>query len=503
MFKSKNLIFSVSLAVLALLILQGLWLYRSFKQETKLLEASVRQATHEALAIVEQQEDLQVLESHLGTLLNLVPSPKKQATKTQLKIVVSRNNHVILSNMSDASEKKVSSYAFSHSTNDTSSSPTIEQIFISDTDERVEAKAKDYEKLFKKIVLQTRYKNLDMQHRIPIKQLQALINNKLLLRGIPLLADLAVVTPRDSILFKTKAFTLVHSFALPLFTKDIVNRQYSLRVSYPHGINYLLGKGAWLILLSVLITLLLIFTLVILYQRMRNEERLNQYKNDFINNLTHELKTPLATIALANLNIGNKATQLHEEPILNYTRIIAEENNRLNSHIEKVLELSLLENLNTKPTELVDVNVCIENAVAHYTWPLQNAHAQLAINLANQALTVRGNAFHFTNVIGNLIDNAIKYCQDKPIIRIETSETKEGVCVQVSDKGIGIAAEHQLRVFDKFFRVTHQNLHSVKGFGMGLSYAKQIIETMNGTLHLNSEKDKGSTFIIYLPYAKN
>lgn len=504
MFKSKGAILLVASAVMALLLLQAFWLYNSFCQEKKLLEANIRQSTLEALSALEQQEDLRVLVNNIGVTKERHQESSAKPENTEVRVVISKKSHEIIMNNISGPDQVTQTLSFVDLEDSVEMAKSVDELIRNADPGKVDEKVKDYEKLLRKIVIQTNGKQTNIRNRIDVNRLQHIITNKLKVRGVFLKPGLAVVNEHDSIILNTPDFVRVGSYKLPLFGKDIINQHYSLRVYGHVGFFYFLEKGGFVIAISVLITLLLIITFILLYRRMLDEQKLNQYKNDFINNLTHELKTPLATIALANVNLSAKMGQAADDGFLNYTRIISEEGARLNAHIEKVLELSQMER-SDKPfkQESVNIHELINAVTATYKPALDERNGKLTLALNARCSLVKTDAFHLKNVLGNLIDNAIKYCVHIPEIEIETVDEKHYVCVLIKDNGVGIGKEDQARVFDKFYRVTENNLHPVKGFGLGLSYARQAIALMQGQISLSSEKNKGSVFTIKLPYANS
>jgi signal transduction histidine kinase len=315
----------------------------------------------------------------------------------------------------------------------------------------------------------------------------------------------AVQDQANNVVFKTRDYkNAINGIDLPVFTQDIVFQGYSLHLYFPSTISYILKKSISVIVLSLFVTLLLVTIIILLYRRMLTEQKLNQYKNDFINNLTHELKTPLATISLANANIRSSADYSGQGNIKQYTHIIDEENKKLNTHIEKVFELSLLEKeKQIFHTERCNIHQLINQAIHQNKPAIQSKQAEIQVNLEAKDHFAIVDSFHFVNALSNMIDNALKYSDAKPLIQIKTYSQGDRLFISLKDNGIGISKEDQRLIFDKFFRVTHNNLHTTKGFGIGLSYAKQAIEIFGGSLLVNSELNKGSEFVIIIPNAKN
>jgi two-component system phosphate regulon sensor histidine kinase PhoR len=230
------------------------------------------------------------------------------------------------------------------------------------------------------------------------------------------------------------------------------------------------------------------------------QKRLSEIQKDFINNMTHEFKTPISTIAVATEVLKDPAILNQPERLLNYSSIIEKENSRLKQQVERVLQVARLdkEDFGLKK-EILDVHQIIQDAIKNTSMTLQEKQGRIVCDLSAIEREVPVDKLHLTNVIQNLIDNAIKYCKTIPEITIKTTNELKRLVIEVHDNGIGISAENQKRIFQKFFRVPTGNVHDVKGFGLGLSYVKTIVEVHGGNIKVESELGKGSVFRIYLP----
>ena len=218
-------------------------------------------------------------------------------------------------------------------------------------------------------------------------------------------------------------------------------------------------------------------------------------KTDFINNMTHELKTPVATISLASEMLKNDKVNDEQSAVKRYAEIIFKENKRLGTQVERVLQLSRLDKGDiTLNIEMLDVNELVEDVVELFKLQLDDADATVALDINNAPIHIHGDQMHLTNVIGNLIDNAIKYCSQKSHITIRTFEKKDKVIIEVEDNGIGMSREVRGRIFDKFYRASQGDKHDVKGFGLGLSYVKKIMDAHDAEVIVSSEVGRGSIF---------
>jgi two-component system phosphate regulon sensor histidine kinase PhoR len=233
------------------------------------------------------------------------------------------------------------------------------------------------------------------------------------------------------------------------------------------------------------------------------QKRLGEMKNDFIGNMTHELKTPISTIALSSDVLSEPGIAQEPERLRNYARIIHTENERLRQQVERVLQLAKLENgginLHLEP---VDMNELVAEVVRSFEVLLKERNGHCTLDLTAQKAVVQGDRVHLSNAVFNLVDNAVKYSKDAPEVRITTSNDHRMVRIEVSDKGIGIRKEDVRNIFERFFRVHTGNVHDVKGFGLGLHYVAEIARAHHAKIHVKSTWGEGSTFTLEIPLTK-
>lgn len=260
-------------------------------------------------------------------------------------------------------------------------------------------------------------------------------------------------------------------------------------------------KEMWpLLITSIVVILILTFSFYYIMVSNLRQKKLSVIKNDFISNMTHEFKTPISTISLASEMLGDDSISQTPEKKQRYLKMIRDENKRLSVLVESILQTSILDKgeFKLKLSE-VDVHEIINTAINNTQLLISQRQGTVQTFLKAQKYTLHADRVHLTNIIFNLIDNAIKYSLGVPEITISTYNTAEGIMIQVKDNGIGISKENQRKIFDKFYRVPTGNVHNVKGFGLGLSYVLAVVLKHNGTISVNSEVGKGSTFNVHLP----
>lgn len=287
---------------------------------------------------------------------------------------------------------------------------------------------------------------------------------------------------------------------IDLAPRDAMKSQETLLLLVKENKNQVLGEMWWMILASIVFTSIIILAFALTVRTLFNQKKISEIKSDFINNMTHELKTPLATISLAIDALTNEKVIHDTEKIRLYSGMIKEENKRMNKQVEKILQAARLEKEELK-LNLVDLDVrqVINKVSDNLALQLQekNGALNLRLNAANNNIVA--DEVHFSNIIFNLLDNAMKYSTNAPYIEVETLNQSDNLVIKIKDNGIGMDKETQQRIFEKFFRAHTGNLHNVKGFGLGLSYVKAIVDAHDGKIKVESMPGKGSTFTLTFP----
>lgn len=281
--------------------------------------------------------------------------------------------------------------------------------------------------------------------------------------------------------------------------ENLVNEEL-LNVIVPNQKTIIWREMFWFIIGAIVFTLIITAAFFVTIKTLLKQKKLSEIKSDFINNMTHEFKTPLATISLAVDALKNDKVKGNEEKTGYFTNIIKEENKRMNKQVETILQAALLDKqevqLNLKKLPAHDL---ITAALNNITLQVEEKQGTLDVKLDAEKDMILADEVHFTNLINNLLDNAVKYSKENLAIKLTTENSGSNLKIKIEDNGIGMNKETVNRIFEKFYRAHTGNVHNVKGFGLGLSYVKTMVEAHHGTIKADSVLGKGSTFIINIP----
>jgi len=294
---------------------------------------------------------------------------------------------------------------------------------------------------------------------------------------------------------------LKSNYKVRLFPDNIIQQDLVLSVVFPQRTNYVLGSMAWVLSASLLFSLIILATFALSLFFIVRQKKISEMKSDFLNNMTHEFKTPIATISLAADTITNPKVINDESRIRHFIGMIKKENNRMNKKVETILQISSLDKKEINFIfENLSIHSVIERAVEAYDIIVQQRNGKVRLDLEASSPDVCGDSEHLYNLVNNLLDNAIKYSPDAPDISIRTRNNGNGVILSVEDKGVGMSKSIQSRIFERFYRKPSGNVHDVKGFGLGLNYVQAIVNAHKGNITVHSEPGKGSRFEVFIPY---
>ena len=345
--------------------------------------------------------------------------------------------------------------------------------------------------------------SIPIHQRISNRELSLILKDKFSKRGIDIDFKYGVYSVDEYLTnLKSGYYTInkSNSIGSALFLDNNGNTKFKLYVTFPNQQEHILVEIFNILLLSVFFIFIIIIAFSSsLYQLVR-QKKISEIKTDFINNMTHEFKTPIATINLALDAIKNPRIIDDNNKVLRYVKMIREENKRMHGQVENVLRISKLEKNQIDISKVaIDMDDIVEEAISHVDLLVKNEQGKVTTHFQALQSEVLGNHLHLTNVIVNILENALKYSEDKPNIEVFTESTSKFFIVKIKDDGIGMSKNAQKYVFDKFYREHKGNVHNVKGHGLGLAYVKEIVENHQGTVFVESEKGKGSTFTVKIP----
>jgi two-component system, OmpR family, phosphate regulon sensor histidine kinase PhoR len=369
--------------------------------------------------------------------------------------------------------------------------------------QRVEFKTRKLKRIANKVVHEiTTWE----ENELPIEQINEILIKELENRDIPIPFESGIIT--DSTISKKteKADSVLltqSNYKVNLFPNNIIQKNILLSIYFPEKDTFIYKTLNWLLLISLIFSMIVLVTFAFSIYFILKQKKISEMKSDFINNMTHEFKTPIATISVAADSIANQKIIENPDRIRYFIEMIKKENTRMNRQVEDILTIARLDKkdfeFNWEPVHLHEV---IEDAIQSIVLQVEKKGGFITseFHAINPVATSDYN--HFSNLIYNLLDNANKYSFNVPEIKISTYNTVKGVQIVVEDKGIGMTKAVQSRIFERFYRQTSGNIHNVKGFGLGLSYVKAVLEANHGNISVHSEPGKGSRFEVFIPFVR-
>jgi two-component system phosphate regulon sensor histidine kinase PhoR len=374
-----------------------------------------------------------------------------------------------------------------------------------ETERRMASRIRKLSTLMQKFTFQISDRSDNIFNRLDTITLDSIVKSELSHHNVDLPYTYAISRPDQNRMIFVKAggdtaAIKRSTYHLPLFPGDFIKRNEEFLLSFSGKMNFLLLSMWPLLLSSIVFTLAICIGFGYTMSIILKQKKLAEIKNDFINNMTHEFKTPIATIAIANESIRDPRVSNDVEKLGYYTSVIRDENQRMLRQVENVLQMAQIDKgelvLNKAEIDIVDV---LQKAVQSAILTIRQREGQLNLNYTGQPIQVYADGNHLLNVFTNLIDNANKYSPESPQILLEAKVENGNAVISITDRGIGMSKEVQKRIFDTFYRATAGNIHDVKGFGLGLSYVKAILEAHHGSIVVLSEPGHGSTFTLTLP----
>ncbi|MBQ8424294.1 MAG: HAMP domain-containing histidine kinase [Coprobacter sp.] len=346
--------------------------------------------------------------------------------------------------------------------------------------------------------------NRPILERVDTEMLSQYLQAELRNNGLNIPFQYAILNPKSKIMYKSAGYNPESNatrYTITLFPNDPSKRQNQLAVYFPTKKDYIFDSIQFSIP-SFAFTLVLLVTFIFTIAKLFRQKKLTEMKNDFINNMTHEFKTPISTISLAAQMLKDPSVAKSPDMFAHISTVINDETKRLRFQVEKVLQMSMFERQKTMmKLSILDVNDLIAGVLSTFKLKVEQLGGSIDADLDADDAIVEVDEMHFTNVIFNLLDNAVKYAREEAPLQlyVRTLITGNKVVIEVKDNGIGIKKEDLKKIFEKFYRVSTGNVHNVKGFGLGLAYVHKIVTDLKGTIRAESELNKGTTFIITLP----
>lgn len=346
------------------------------------------------------------------------------------------------------------------------------------------------------------YQNWNSRRFVDTVRLKAIVDEVLKQTGIQVKFNYAIFSGDSIVQTDIEKSNNPKWHKVRLFPDDIFSRDLYLGICFP-GTEIYLSHSRLLEMLTIIFILLILVTFTLGFFFIIRQKKLSVMKTDFINNMTHEFKTPITTIAIAADSILNEEVIKNAERVEYYTKMIRSENQRMNEQVERILQVARLDRKEIYfKFQNVNVHELIEDAIRGISIQIEKRGGRIQTKLEATNSIISTDPVHFTNLVHNLLDNANKYSPDAPEILVSTENDQKGLYIMVEDKGIGISKRRQTKIFDKFYRITSGNLTGIKGFGLGLSYIKAILKINKGNIKVYSEPGKGSRFVVFIPFTK-
>jgi len=497
----------ITFTMVGLIIIQSYWIRNAINLRAEQFDQQVNKAINNTITDLEEDETVYYIIKEINALGKDSSKIKNTTNVDSLKI--NFDTDLLFYNTDSNNLKKHSNIEYLKPDcviikNDKIDFSSSNQVYTRKRlSESYVSKVRDKTIFVEKIIDKLIQHHLKIEERINPAALSSTLKRDLANQGIDLAHEFCAKDNHNNIIFKSQNYIESHvskSYINLLFPDDIMAPQNFLVLYFPAQKNYIYHSLGLMASSSVILTLIIIliftFSIFIIFR----QKQLSQIKNDFINNMTHELKTPISTISLASQMLNDKSISSENKNYENLSKIIQEESKRLGFQVEKVLQMAVFERVNLHlKFKRINSNDFIHHVVQNFNVQIMNRNGKINLYLNAEDPMITVDEIHFTNVIVNLLENALKYCTKDPIITIASRSYKKGIIISFEDNGIGISKDNQKRIFERFYRVPTGNVHNVKGFGLGLSYVKKILDEHKAEIKVASEPGVGSTFTIILP----
>ena len=538
------LIALMGISILGIVIIQLVWMNNAIRVKNELFDRSVNEALTSTTNRLETMQDFRMINHfafndtmHFRGIAPPPPAPPNTFIRAPRRIAIQKKPTAKQIEMIVNASKNRNGFQYHISTRGDSLASEDEQVIIINTDsiaknlgsvyahgiskfdslagqfetwtdsagqlrQRIDFKTRKLKRVANKVVQEIS----TWEEDVPIERVNEVLSKELENRNIPIPFELGII--KDSIFTgkSANADTLLlaqSNYKVNLYPNGIFRKDALLSVYFPEREEFIYKTLNWLLFISLIFSIIVLVTFAFSIYFILKQKKISEMKSDFINNMTHEFKTPIATISVAADSITNQKIIENPERIRFYTEMIKKENARMNQQVEDILTIARLEKKDFEfKWEAINLHNVIEDAIQSIVLQVEKKGGSVTSELIAVNPVATSDSSHFANLIYNLLDNANKYSLNAPEIKIATSNTAKGVLIVVEDKGIGMTKAVQSRIFERFYRQTSGNIHNVKGFGLGLSYVKAVLEANHGSIFVHSEPGKGSRFEVFIPFIR-
>ena len=504
--KKRTIIFLGTVMLISFLGLIGLQSYYiriTAEMRADQFTEDVKHALYDVVRQLEEDETLQYLNKSLTT-----PSSKTRITTQSSSFLSEEEEQLMhLKSITDSSKNystvRVQPKIFISMRHGSNSLQESSRILQNKLKERFLKNRALLDDILIRLLSETYIKSIE--NRVDFLLLNELLDKELENNGINIEHYFCVINNDGKEIYQSDNFdedaTNVESYAQLLFPNDPAPQSNYIKVYFPTKQKFIANNS--LFVTSAIFTLLLLFTFIFTLVIISRQKKLSEMRTDFMNNMTHELKTPVSTISLAAEMLNDDSVAKSPKLMANLSQTIRDETKRLTQQIEKVLQMSIFEKESSAlKLQEMDINELLLNIAGSFAIKVENTGGDIQTELDAEDSVISVDEVHFTNIIFNLMDNAVKYSNGPLILRLKTWNEKNKLRISIEDNGIGIAKSNLKRIFEKFYRVPTGSIHNVKGFGLGLAYVKKVVVDHGGTIHVESELNKGTKFIISMPIKK-
>ena len=514
-FRKKNSIILLAvlmgISVLGIVAAQYLWISQSLTIQEEQLERSAYIAMNRAVARIEREQSAALMLNPFFQNHTLMPPASASPFSNRQPSSGMEGKGRVEAHINVNGKEYSKTFDWDEASSESSLDNAISEVKDSIRQmmgTMIEENNPMYE-VFKQMAHEFESRSNPLKQQFTLDGIQLILDQELQNMGVDIPIEYAVVENNSNQITKYRSQNYkpggddsAMELNVTMFPNNIFRlwSDYRLSVQLPFTTLFLMRTQASLLGISALFTLFILGTFLVTMRTIIHQKKVSNIKSDFINNMTHEFKTPIATISLATDSIATPSILEKPEVIKSFLSIIKEENTRMNSQVERILQMALIDKKEfTIMPITTDINELIRKAVQNMSLFISESGGTVNLDLRADPAQCNVDTVHFTNLVVNLIENAIKYSKEPPRVIVSTHRQKADLQIKVKDFGIGMSKEQQNKIFEKFYRATSGNIHNVKGFGLGLSYVKAVVDAHGATINVSSILNEGSEFTITIP----